>query len=280
MLSQKRVPDATFAVGRSVWKLPLLERQLLKLTRTHPYEGFISKLPPLWTSYKPGTLRRAVRYGINLELDLSELAGWYTYWGFQNPDLDTVLDLCRPGMTVVDAGAHMGLFTLSIAKRVGAAGHVHAVEPDPVSYRELLRHLAINPEITWVTTHNVALADSRQTLHLGSPLPHNRSCRISDTGEAVQAVTLDDLGIRPDFVKMDIEGYETRALRGATQTLASKPTLFVEVQSELLREAGSSSEELLGVLAAHGYRLVDNQTGQPPSPEAAHTDVILSLIHI
>jgi FkbM family methyltransferase len=186
----------------------------------------------------------------------------------------TLLQYCRPGMTVVDVGAHIGLFTLPMANAVGPAGHIHAIEPDPINHAKLLRHLRMNPAITWVTVHNVAISHTRETLHLSSPLRHNRAPRVSDTGEQVEALALDDLGITPDLVKIDIEGYEARALAGATKTLADRPPMLVEVSEPLLQEAGSSAAQLLAALRALGYRVVDLETGQPAQTPIGHTDVV------
>lgn len=263
------------AAGRSVWKLPPLEQLLLRLTRNRPYEGFVSKLPPLWTSYRPGhAIRRVRRGGVHLELDLSQLAEWYAYWGFQEPSLDSALALCQPGMTVIDVGAHIGLFTLRFARIVGPEGHLHAIEPDRTNYARLRRHLDLNPDITWISTHNVGVSDSPGTIRIETLTEHNRSPRVSDTGDEVQAVPLDSLSIKPDLIKMDIEGYEPRALAGATETLADRPAMFVEVSHDLLLSQGSSAQELLDLLTGLGYRLVDQQTGRPPAMLLVHTDVI------
>ena len=50
----------------------------------------------------------------------------------------------REGMTVFDIGAHIGIFTLAAAKRVGKAGHVCAFEPSPETVRLLQRHVTFN----------------------------------------------------------------------------------------------------------------------------------------
>jgi hypothetical protein len=111
----------------------------------------------------------------------------------------------------------------------------------------------LNPDIACLTLHHVAISDTQEQLLIDSPIPHNRSPRISSTGTSVTAVALDELGIEPDLVKIDIEGYETKALAGAGKTLAKRPVIFIETCDLLRREAGSSADELLGVLDARGY---------------------------
>src|SRR5437879_1660441 len=97
---------------RSVWKIPALERALVRRTNRHPYSGLVSKLPPLARDYRRGTRRVAVRYGLRLDLDLSDLGNWYAYWGFTAPSHDALVRLCRPGATVVDVGANFGITAL------------------------------------------------------------------------------------------------------------------------------------------------------------------------
>ena len=263
------------ASARRIWKLPLLERGLVRLTAGRDPDGVIAKLPPRWTSYELGReVRRVRRYGANFELDLGEMVEWYAYWGFRDASLEAGLSLCRPGMSVLDVGAHVGLFTLAFARLVGPSGHVHAVEPDQANYARLLRNLERNPEITWVTPHNVAVSDRRRTLHLETPNPHNRAPRAAAEGVSVEAITLDDLGVSPDLVKMDIEGHEPQALAGASSTLAGHPSLLVEVGDHPLAFAGSSTRELLEQLRGYGYHLTDRRTGREPQVPIGLTDVI------
>jgi len=74
--------------------------------------------------------------------------------------------------------------------------------------------------------------------------------------------TLDDYAmshnIWPDFVKMDIEGFELDALRGARQVLSRRPVLHISIHSEYLAERGQSSSEVLGLLYSFGYTLIAN----------------------
>jgi FkbM family methyltransferase len=260
---------------RAVWKLPALEGSLVRVTGGRSRDGIVSKLAPRWSSYEIGqTVRRVRRHDVTLELDLSELVEWYAYWGFRDPSLDAALALCTRGMTVLDVGAHVGIFTLAFARMVGPEGEVHAVEPDATNYRKLLRHLELNPDITWVTVHHTAVSDRRRILQLETPNPHNRTPRVAAEGVTVQAIPLDDLGIEPNLIKMDIEGHEPYALAGARRTLARRPLLFLEVGDKPLAYAGSSTEQILEQLRRYGYRVTDRRTARAPVIPIGLTDVI------
>ena len=64
---------------------------------------------------------------------------------FETAELAFVERFIQPGMTVLDLGAHHGLYTLLASKRVGAAGKVYAFEPSPRANAKTLRqHLILN----------------------------------------------------------------------------------------------------------------------------------------
>jgi FkbM family methyltransferase len=92
-----------------------------------------------------------------------------------------------------------------------------------------------------------------------------------DHRERVQAERLDDVvyseGLaRVDVIKMDIEGAEMAALRGAVEALRQfKPVLLLELSDRSLQHQGTSSGEMLGWLEQQGYRMFcfDPATGSP-----------------
>jgi len=134
--------------------------------------------------------------------------------------------LVRQGDTVLDVGAHVGVFTFEALKR--GAARVVAVEPDPVNIECLRRNfeeeiregrVSIFEGGAWSKTGTF-------TLHLGDNSAWN-SMTETVGGESIEVPTapIDDIvqthGLdRVDFIKMDIEGAEKEALRGAERTLA------------------------------------------------------------
>jgi FkbM family methyltransferase len=140
------------------------------------------------------------------------------------------------GDVVLDCGAYRGETVLWFARRVGKDGRVVAFEPAARNAEGLRRNLAANRsvEMAPVTVLECAVSSSTGVLHFNAQA--EGSSRVdADSIESVPAVTIDDvmeeqhLG-RVDFIKMDIEGGEVDALRGAEETLKKfTPRLAISV---------------------------------------------------
>ncbi len=128
------------------------------------------------------------------------------------------------GETVVDVGANIGLFTCLMAKAVGPGGKVFAFEPEPANLELLEKNLQDN-SIGNVVVIQKALSDKAGKLTLAARGAHT-SFGLSDGAQEktkVELTRLDDLaklaGRKVSLVKMDITGYEAKALRGMKQTI-------------------------------------------------------------
>jgi FkbM family methyltransferase len=134
----------------------------------------------------------------------------------------------RIGDTVIDCGAHVGVFTKYALRR--GAGHVIAIEPDRTNLGCLQANLAQEIQDGRVNVIKAGIWDRRTYLRLQQwerdSARHTFGASPPDATEAdgTLVLPLDDLVEalnlqRVDFIKMDIEGAERRALRGAQQTL-------------------------------------------------------------
>ena len=138
----------------------------------------------------------------------------------------------QPGGTVFDVGAHAGFYTLLAAELVGPGGRVVSFEPLPRNLGYLRRHVQLNG-CENVEVIAAAVCD-RDGLGRFQPDESSLQGRLSDEGALrVPTVRLDSLVSAgtippPNFVKMDIEGGEFRALRGGRETLAAaRPVVFL-----------------------------------------------------
>jgi FkbM family methyltransferase len=243
-----------------------LEELGVLLVRGRDYAG-VCRLIPLHTQYTAGSIRQAERFGFSFELDLSDLAGWYVYWGFRDPSHEALVHLCRPGATVFDVGANIGVTALRCAHATGQAGKVLAIEPDPLNVARLRAHIARN-QVPNIEILECALGDREGEVGLGVPDVHNRGRNRVETSPSlktadVRMTTLDKIAemhphLGPTLLKLDVEGYETRVLRGGLVFIATfRPVIFIEVVDNQLQYQGSSSSELLSLLEGQDYNIVE-----------------------
>lgn len=164
----------------------------------------------------------------------------------------------RPGMHVLDIGANVGYFTALLAQAVGPTGSVTAFEPEPVNHAVLSKTIAANG---FAHVHLVRGAVSEATgnsflflseLNQGDHRLYATAGRakISVPNLSLDSFLLPDVPI--DFIKMDIQGSEGRALRGMRATLRRNPQvqILTEFWPEGLTQSGVAPTEFLETL--HG----------------------------
>jgi FkbM family methyltransferase len=190
------------------------------------------------------------------------------YNEFERMETRFVERLLRPGMTVIDVGAHHGLYTLLASKRVGRKGRVIAFEPSPRECRRLKKHLR------WNRCSNVLLmpyavgeepGETDFYLVEGSQDWCN-SLRPPAVGEATKTVRvsvrrLDDalaeLDVsRVDFIKLDVEGAELTVLYGVMRLLLreSRPAILAEVQDNRTLPWGYAARDIIQFMVRMDYR--------------------------
>ena len=199
---------------------------------------------------------------------------------FTEPEVALVALAVRPGDTVLDIGANLGMYCYHLSKAVGPSGRVVAFEPVPFTYQTLrivtrllgLRNVEVTPkgcsDHTDTVTFRVPLQSSGALMtgqaHLGSRVDERGGSEDHKTWEATKEITcevvalddflppLDDL----PFLKIDIEGAELLAFRGAEKTIdRHRPTVLLEIYPWCLEGFGLSLNDLTGFFHAKGYGL-------------------------
>ncbi len=214
--------------------------------------------------------------------------------GFETAETQFVQRFLRPGMTVLDLGAHHGLYTLLASKLVGRKGRVIAFEPSPRERQRLAKHIKLNGADN-VSVEDCALGAESGEADLFLADGANDWCNslrrpAESRGQTVrvQVRRLDDvvsqLGLsKLDFLKMDVEGAELDALRGATRILgdAVRPVILAEVYDIRTSPWGYAARDIVRFVSKLNYRwfsLREDGTLEPVSAEQSSYDANLVAV--
>src|SRR5258705_2158544 len=213
---------------------------------------------------------------LTISLDLGEHMQSQIFWyGYYSIDLVPVLKhILRKGDSVLDCGANVGELALIASKLVGPRGRVLVFEPLDRLADQLEANIFAN-ELGNVEVLRLGVGASEGTAPIyGAPSRYLDGTRheglgslfsSSDRSEIAAAISLTsidkivgDLQVaRIDLIKLDIEGGELAALKGAERTLRNlKPSLIVELGRETCRAAGYAPEEVFDFLVSLGYSIL------------------------
>jgi FkbM family methyltransferase len=219
----------------------------------------------------PVPLGNGVRIVADLSTSLGVRAYRYQRWDRLDPDILQLDKFLTPGCTFVDGGANVGLFALYAAAAVGPSGRVLAFEPSPETSRALRANVRLN-RFAWLDVYEVALAESEGVADfIDLPdAPGFSSFAPRQSGGRrmrVDTISLDDVvqdveGVA--IVKLDLEGGEVGALRGAGRLLSAGVPFLVEIEDEHLRRQGATAEDLRAIFGMAGYE----ERPLPPGPNA------------
>ena len=180
-------------------------------------------------------------------------------------DMAFCMHFLRPGDLFIDVGANFGTFSL-LASGVAGAKTI-AFEPNPKTYAALIVNLKLNDLLyTQVTPLQLAVGERNRTVRLTDGLKTGDHILAGNGNSGasiyveVNQTTLDEqlTQRRPTLLKIDVEGYESRVIQGATQTLQS-PSLFgciveqIGLQQRYDEQEESLHQKLLG-LGFRSYR--------------------------
>jgi FkbM family methyltransferase len=214
---------------------------------------------------------RKIRRGLGKGLLLDVGDGQLGYLiGNPEPDVDLVLGaLLGPELTFYDIGANVGYYTLIGARLVGPTGRVIAFEPAPRHLAKLLHNVALN-YLGNVSVRSEALgdADGMGSFAISSIPGHHRLAAQTTASDRIVGYV--EVSVRrldglieaeklplPDFIKMDIEGAEVKALIGAGETLRrSRPALVIELHD--------TAREVASLLSEMDYRIYSLMPGREP----------------
>ncbi len=213
---------------------------------------------------------------------VAESVGWTCFRaGVWDPHVEACIrSVLRPGQTAIDVGANAGYLTAVMAQCVGPAGRVFAFEPVPETFelltlcRSLNGYANVEPfavalgavdgsaDITFDKAHS-GLA----TMHADNVSGETRRVRMRSLDAMVAA---GEVASDPDLIKVDVEGHELDALRGARETIAAaSPAIVFEYNERAARAAGWALVEMGELLRSMGdyeFSLIEDGGLRPLDP--------------
>lgn len=188
-----------------------------------------------------------------------------------------ILKELREGMTCLDVGGNIGYYVMLENKIVGKKGKVIAIEPSPVNFEYLKKNIELQDSSN-IEAYNLACGSINDKVDFLIRNPSN-ACKVFKKGDEIapdeKVITIpmvkldtfvEDKSIEKiDFLRMDIEGYEYEAIKGASKIIhKSKPMLQMEIHPGYM--GSTKSKELLEFLENEDYDVQQYVLGRFETP--------------
>ncbi len=185
-----------------------------------------------------------------------------------------IKQIVKPGMNVFDLGANFGWFTLVLSKTVGSSGRVYSFEADPSLVNILKENVKLNnfsniSILPFAVSNKNCVSkfslnesyDTRNQLEANLPSKNTIDVKVISLDEFCNQENLK----RVDFVKMDIEGSEPRALEGMEKIITANPNLKIitEFNKVAMLSVGTSPENFIDSLQEAGFIIEEIDENTP-----------------
>lgn len=218
---------------------------------------------------------KITKQGIAVLENDSHISKWVEEEGRLDHDqnaLPRILPHIKQGSVIFDIGAFIGDHTIAYERK----GRVHAFEPN----KEAFECIKYNMRGKNAVSHCIAFSDKVHGYDIiksdnaGMAQISNKETSNSTQRTSTIDIYCKDLGVIPDFIKIDAEGYELKILKGGEKTIkTNKPVLVLEVNEYALEQAGTSRKELFEYLDSIGY-IYSDIYGEPLETLHTQFDII------
>lgn len=188
---------------------------------------------------------------------------WYDKFDLTEVPYLQMLGMIRLGDIVLDCGSNQGINSLMYSSIVGEAGHVHAFDPFPINCAIAKFNADINDRKN-ITTYQIALGN-REEVKIVS-IAAQDILEVKDaTADTITATIarIDSLALRPNFIKIDVEGAEVDLLEGAVATLKFEPFIYLELHPDQISRFGRRVNEIFNFIDLQKYSCLVNYPGNP-----------------
>jgi FkbM family methyltransferase len=174
----------------------------------------------------------------------------------------------RPGDTVIDVGANVGIITLTALHALRGKGKIISYEPHPHTATFLRKNISLNDTYRCVEVRQKALGASVGTAHILNHYVKDINHIVPSGGIEVLITTLDaDVDVsRINILKIDAEGYELFVLQGAEDTLSRTDAVFVEYSPKTYTRFGYTWSDVYTILERAGFHLFSVEKNHALTP--------------
>ncbi len=213
------------------------------------------------------TFRKGIKVTVN-DFTLRLPARYYKYFPpvYEPINFSFFKNICRPGITCIDVGAHIGLYSVFMQKLSG--GQVYSFEPAPSSILVLEKTISLNMAENKIEIISAAVSDKTGSALLrmdshpasvsNSLVTYNRTVDL--LSYEVKMVCLDDFitekKLSIDFIKIDAEGVELSVLKGAVNTLSKqRPAMTLAMHPTAIAAQNENNEMIWDFLETLNYSI-------------------------
>lgn len=211
-------------------------------------------------------------FRVSLEFTFSDFESW---GGAHNRGFVSCVEACRGKRCILDVGAHIGLVTMPVASVLAPGGKVYSFEPAVANAAALRLHVELNKldnvEVVETLVGDTSKGDVSFFESVG---PHGQNSLVLKSETTLvsehggysetlkRQITIDDFcgerDIRPEVIKIDVEGAEIAVLRGAKRVLESlRPIVYLSVHPREIALIGESVDQLRATIDELGYDIED-----------------------
>ena len=193
-------------------------------------------------------------------------------------------DILHEGDTCLDVGANIGNFSLCAARLVGTTGHIFTFEAHPRTHMYAERNIALN-KIPEVSLLGFAIGEKKRTISFSDDAYDDINHVQEHGGVTVPMIRLDDCEQLKNLesiacLKIDIEGYELHAFKGAVETLKKTKYVLFELYEKSAALYGHHADDVYDFLVLQGFEIVDPKTRTPFDRKYLRKDSIQNLLAV
>ncbi len=191
-------------------------------------------------------------------------------------------EILQEGDVCLDVGANIGNFSLCAAPLVGTTGSIFTFEAHPRTYAYAERNITLN-KIPSISLLQVAVGEKKGFISFSDDAYDDVNHVQEHGGVTVPMIRLDDCEELKNIssircMKIDIEGYELYAFKGAVETLKKTKCVLFELYEKSALLYGHHAEDVYDFLVSQGFNIVDPKTRTPFDRKYLKKDTIQNLL--